>query len=56
MCTIRTVEDDVACYDATMAQVRTYPVGAAMRALSVAPDGAVWVLGEQVARISPPTG
>ena len=56
MCTIRTVEDDVACYDAAMTVVRTYPVGAAMRALSVAPDGALWVLGEQVARISPPTG
>jgi hypothetical protein len=51
VCSIRELE--VACYDAAGlaagAPVSTYPVE--VRALSIAPDGAAWVLGEQVARL-----
>jgi hypothetical protein len=54
-CTFRRDQRDVACLDGTLADARTYPVGVPVSALSVAPDGAVWVLGEQVARLSPTT-
>jgi hypothetical protein len=51
VCSIR--EREVACYDAAGLAARapgsTYPVG--VRALSIAPDGSAWVLGEQVARL-----
>jgi hypothetical protein len=51
VCTIR--DAGVVCYDAdglaAGAPVSTYPV--AVGALSIAPDGATWVLGEQVARL-----
>jgi hypothetical protein len=51
VCSIRAA--GVACYDAdgvaSGAPVSTYPV--AVGALSIAPDGAAWVLGEQVARL-----
>jgi hypothetical protein len=43
----------VLCYGsaglAAGAPVSTYPVD--VKALSIAPDGAAWVLGEQVARL-----
>jgi hypothetical protein len=51
VCTIR--DAGVVCFDAdglaAGAPVSTYPV--AVGALSIAPDGATWVLGEQVARL-----
>jgi hypothetical protein len=54
VCSIR--DPGVVCYDAAGlaagAPVSTYPVD--VKALSIAPDGSAWVLGEQVARL--PTG
>jgi hypothetical protein len=51
VCSIR--DAGVACYDAAGlaagSPVSTYPVD--VGALSIAPDGSVWVLGEQVARL-----
>ena len=51
VCTIRA--PGVVCYDAAGlaagAPVSTYPVD--VKALGIAPDGAAWVLGEQVARL-----
>jgi hypothetical protein len=51
VCSIR--DPGVVCYDAAGlaagAPVSTYPVH--VKALSIAPDGAAWVLGEQVARL-----
>lgn len=51
VCTVRVAEADVACYSPSMTLVRTMPVGDPPEALGIAPDGAVWVLGEQVARL-----
>ena len=51
VCTIR--DTGVTCYDAaglaSGVPVSTYPVS--VGALSIAPDGSAWVLGEQVARL-----
>jgi hypothetical protein len=51
VCSIR--DPGVVCYDAaglaSGAPVSTYPVD--VKALTIAPDGAAWVLGEQVARL-----
>lgn len=55
VCTIRRQQADIACYDAGLSVTRTIPVGAPVHAVGFAPDGAVWVVGEQVARI-PPAG
>lgn len=52
VCSLRA--DGVQCYDASLSLVRTIPVavGDGPSALGIAPDGAVWVLGEQVSRVA----
>jgi hypothetical protein len=56
VCTIRPARADIACYDEGLSLTRTIPVGAPADAVGFAPDGAVWVVGEQVARIPTATG
>jgi hypothetical protein len=52
VCTIRPEQADIACFDAALSETLVIPVGAQVEAVGVAPDGAVWVAGEQVARLA----
>lgn len=56
VCTMRREQADLACLDAGLEAVRTVPVGAWPDALGIAPDGAIWVVGEQVARLGTTVG
>jgi hypothetical protein len=51
VCSMRLDQVDIVCFDAGLTVVRTIPVVGRPVAFGISPAGAVWLAGEQVARL-----